>query len=242
MTNLTLLDLGRNQLSALPAGLAKMSKLKVLRLSHNKFTTLPESVCELQRLTDLYIDDNQIQVLPNGIGKLRKLQTFNAARNPIGHLPPAIGTLPLLRHINLNGCPLLPPPHHSINRFPSLLELSARAVLQQSPPSLTPSHPPLLHDRPWRSFSHPDLNHQLTALLSSAQMCAHCAGPLVQTAFFRGRYVVRSGVSVPLKYVLCSDHWTYDDRRISLLFTPRKKLSPPSDNKNAISFKEALEL
>lgn len=93
---LTYLNVGRNQLSSLPACLCGLP-LKVLIASNNKLGCLPEEIDQLQRLMELDVSCNEITLLPRQIGRLKSLRDLNIRRNYIQDLPPELVELPLVK-------------------------------------------------------------------------------------------------------------------------------------------------
>ena len=106
---LEILNLSGNALSALPAGLGRLRKLRVLFCSDNQFTTVPEVVGECPQLSMvgfkanrirtlpaaalppalrwLILTDNQLEEVPAEIGKCRELQKLMLAGNRLRRLP-----------------------------------------------------------------------------------------------------------------------------------------------------------
>ncbi|XP_069496213.1 leucine-rich repeat and calponin homology domain-containing protein 1 isoform X2 [Ambystoma mexicanum] len=93
---LTYLNVGRNQLSSLPACLCGLP-LKVLIASNNKLGCLPEEIDQLQHLMELDVSCNEITLLPRQIGRLKSLRELNIRRNYIQDLPPELVELPLVK-------------------------------------------------------------------------------------------------------------------------------------------------
>ncbi|KAM4796009.1 leucine-rich repeat and calponin homology domain-containing protein 1 [Rhinophrynus dorsalis] len=93
---LTYLNIGRNQLSSLPACLCGLP-LKVLIASNNKLGSLPEEIGQLQQLMELDISCNEITSLPQQIGLLKSLRELNLRRNYLKVLPQEIVDLPLVK-------------------------------------------------------------------------------------------------------------------------------------------------
>eukprot|EP00741_Cyanophora_paradoxa_P020675 tig00021290_g19956.t1 len=110
--NIRVLDLSRNQLTSIPgAELAKLTNLEVLRLDNNKLTALPPEIGRLATLKELYVRDNQLTVLPPEIGRLAALEALSVIDNKLAALPPEIGRLAALKELGVSGNQLtaLPP-------------------------------------------------------------------------------------------------------------------------------------
>ncbi len=122
--NITLLDLGHNELSEIPQEIFELKNLECLILTQNAITTISPNVsnhcaltkldlsfnriqhlpCELFnliRLTKLYLAGNKIEVLPEQIEKLTRLKHLDLNTNSIRSLPDSIGDLFNLRLLNL---------------------------------------------------------------------------------------------------------------------------------------------
>ncbi len=129
---LEILDLSGNALTALPADLARLHRLRILFCSDNPFTELPAVLGQCARLEMvgfkanrirtvpaaalpanlrwLILSDNRIAELPPEIGRCTRLQKLMLAGNRLTSLPPAMARcreLELLR-ISANRLPALP--------------------------------------------------------------------------------------------------------------------------------------
>lgn len=95
----TSLNLSGNDLSSLPATLAKCSQLTRLDLSRNRFSTIPPAVLELVSLRFLAFDSNLLADLPRGLFRLTQLTELRLANNQIVTLTEDFGQL-----IQLSRC------------------------------------------------------------------------------------------------------------------------------------------
>ena len=106
--------------------------LTVLDLSDNLLRTLPSNFSDLTALTSLKLDSNQLSDLPFRFGRLQSLRDFSCTNNKLKTLPASFSRL-RLRTLDLFGNEFLSVgPDTAINKlgsFPSLLELSARAIV-----------------------------------------------------------------------------------------------------------------
>ncbi|KAG8452319.1 hypothetical protein GDO86_004214 [Hymenochirus boettgeri] len=93
---LTYLNIGRNQLSTLPACVCGLP-LKVLIANNNKLGSLPEEIGQLQQLMELDVSCNEITSLPQQIGLLKSLRDLNVRKNYLKVLPQEIVELPLVK-------------------------------------------------------------------------------------------------------------------------------------------------
>lgn len=63
--------------------------LELLNLSHNQLINLPAGLARLSKLRKLFINDNQITFtgLPSGVSRLNDLEVFNASNNLLENIP-----------------------------------------------------------------------------------------------------------------------------------------------------------
>jgi len=116
-----------NQLSVLPASLARLTRLRYLNIGENAFETLPECVCSMAGLIELRISGNRLSELPGAVSRLSRLRELHARNNRLGTLPRAIGQLAELRQIDLRGNPVTHLPEELAN-MPRLEKLDLRWV------------------------------------------------------------------------------------------------------------------
>jgi internalin A len=103
LTALTLLDLSGNQLTAVPDWVGDLTALTSLDLSRNQLTAVPESVGKLTALTSLDLRGNQLTVLPESVGKLTALTSLDLRGNQLTVLPESVGKLTALTLLDLSG-------------------------------------------------------------------------------------------------------------------------------------------
>jgi len=143
---LEVLDLSGNQLSELPADLARLHRLRILFCSDNRFTQLPPALGACAQLEMvgfkanqisevpgaalppalrwLILTDNRIAALPDAIGRCTRLQKLMLAGNRLRELPASLAHctgLELLR-ISANDFEVLPP---VLEHLPQLSWLAA---------------------------------------------------------------------------------------------------------------------
>ncbi|KRF78313.1 uncharacterized protein Dvir_GJ14282, isoform B [Drosophila virilis] len=81
-------DFARNQLSAFPPGLQRMSNLVTeLVLAHNVIASVPTFISQFTRITFLNLSNNVIKDLPPEFGLLNTLRELNIANNRFEYLP-----------------------------------------------------------------------------------------------------------------------------------------------------------
>lgn len=99
-TQLNVLDVSENRLSALPSGFEGLQSLNCLNLGRNPFVDnqnaecignllkgLPDCFCQLYAVTLLSIDGNRLQNLPDNFGDLQSLKMLNLCDNQLELLP-----------------------------------------------------------------------------------------------------------------------------------------------------------
>lgn len=123
-TKCTNLSANDNALTSV-AGLARMTQLKVVQLGSNKLTAFPDDVLALAHLDTLGLYNNAIPSLPSGIGRLANLTFLNLGTNSIEHLPSEIGTIPRLKTLYLHENKLVALPV-TLRNLPLLENLGLR--------------------------------------------------------------------------------------------------------------------
>ncbi|GAB0134004.1 hypothetical protein EsDP_00002391 [Epichloe bromicola] len=123
---LEMIDVHGNNISALPAGMETMSRLRILNLNENKLEMIAfDSLCKLP-LTELLIRKNRLSgvLIQQPIEGLPLLQTLDASANQLTHLVPHESkiSLPAIHSISLsvNRLQCLP----DMTGWTSLLRLS----------------------------------------------------------------------------------------------------------------------
>ncbi|KAJ7315645.1 GTP-binding protein of the rab [Desmophyllum pertusum] len=118
LTEVKILDLSHNNLTAIPKPL---TNLTTLILSHNRLAQLPEIVVELINLIRLHVDSNQLYLLPTSIKQLKKLQVLDLSNNKLKILCiEDISSLKHLEELYVGGNPL------TLGVIGSLMELLAK--------------------------------------------------------------------------------------------------------------------
>ncbi|XP_067084062.1 CCR4-NOT transcription complex subunit 6-like isoform X1 [Osmerus mordax] len=83
LTHLTALHINDNNLSRIPADIAKLPRLLYLNLSSNKLRSLPAELGNMVSLRELLLNNNLLRVLPYELGRLFQLQTLGLKGNPL---------------------------------------------------------------------------------------------------------------------------------------------------------------
>lgn len=65
------------------------TKLEYLNVSRNQLTALPSSITRITSLKKIYVNSNQLyfEGIPAGIGKLHNLEVFSASYNNLEMIP-----------------------------------------------------------------------------------------------------------------------------------------------------------
>jgi Leucine-rich repeat (LRR) protein len=100
-TRLRRLELGGNQLTALPPEIGVLRDLRTLVVRGNRLTALPPEIGELRQLQSLMIGGNQLARLPTTIGQLQALVELELMNNHLETLPVEISGLQELRNLSV---------------------------------------------------------------------------------------------------------------------------------------------
>ena len=98
-----------NQLTSLPESIGKMKKLRWLQMNSNKLTSLPATISQLVQLEALYHQNNHLTSLPGSIGDLEALRVLSLDSNRLMSLPESSGRLRLMTlHLDSNRLTSVP--------------------------------------------------------------------------------------------------------------------------------------
>ena len=100
--NLTVLNLSKNKLTALPDQFA-FPQLTELDLSKNNFTEFPNVICNSSKMKNLLMSRNKLTDLPECIGNLKQLENLDLWFNLISVLPESLTQLRKLKTLDLRG-------------------------------------------------------------------------------------------------------------------------------------------
>ncbi|KAI6784567.1 Leucine-rich repeat-containing protein-like protein [Emericellopsis cladophorae] len=107
LTSLEILDMHGNNVSALPRGLEKMTRLRILNLSENSIESLSFSQLAQLPLTELLLRKNKLAgtLIEDPVDRLPQLQTLDASVNQLTRLVPlgAAIDLPVLHALSLSA-------------------------------------------------------------------------------------------------------------------------------------------
>lgn len=130
LVRLETLELNGNGVSAIPAGVFKLPKLKrislqknnmqnisdtpighvstlqIIDLSNNDLATVPDSIGRLTNLKEIYLQGNSIVSLPDSMGELKSLMILNVDGNDLTTLPVSLLKDTPVYRIELAGNPV----------------------------------------------------------------------------------------------------------------------------------------
>lgn len=214
------LDLANNQLQILPPEIGLLQHLEELILSRNKLSSLPTSLSGLQSLKRICLDSNNFSELPRPLLQLnpRQLITLEIHSNPkLQFIPAEIVHFSQLARFHIEGCPdalnesqfAAFERENSSKQTPSLLECSARSLIRNRRGVL------------W------SLPQHLKVMLSRAQICSFCSGPMIDCRVVKCRMIKRMERQIPVVSELCCNHWQSEEDRLQALLSPIPKTTPP---------------
>lgn len=119
LQDLAEIDVSVNQLSVIPADISKLKdSLVYLDISHNPLHTLPEAVFSCVKLEDLIAENIGVLGDISNLKNLKELKNLNLGYNCIEKISDELGDLPLTQ-LNLSGVPWVP-----MTSYPSLVMFS----------------------------------------------------------------------------------------------------------------------
>ena len=104
LTNLTVLDLGNNELTSISKETARgLTNLGFLDFHDNKLTEIPNEIYQLTNLTYLSFAHNQITKISTDISQLTNLRALYLHHNNLSHVPKKIARLTKLERLDLDN-------------------------------------------------------------------------------------------------------------------------------------------
>ncbi|CAH3045459.1 unnamed protein product [Porites lobata] len=103
LVNLNSLLLDHNQVTDLPTGMDKLSKLRILSLNSNEMISLPENLRHLNYLRRLFLSGNHIRALPDWFEGFQQLTYLSLENNDMPFFPTEICSLVKLEYLLLAG-------------------------------------------------------------------------------------------------------------------------------------------
>ncbi|KAI9268884.1 hypothetical protein BDA99DRAFT_434786, partial [Phascolomyces articulosus] len=207
LTRLTLLDLSYNRLESLPSSLGRLKHLRQLNLAHNRLTEIPRVIPSLKKLTYLDLSYNMITDVPLSLSMLKHLTHLDLSYSQIDAIPAELLRLSIAT-IKTEGCSQLQQKitefNHSLaHNPPSLAEICARQLVMSR-----------VHQKDTNLPDH------LQNYLDQSKACFYCGEPYFENPVMRYRIVQQhDGSCIPIRYNLCSAHWSDDQDRILALFS-----------------------
>ncbi|KAI8143156.1 hypothetical protein BJV82DRAFT_515268 [Fennellomyces sp. T-0311] len=208
LTRLTLLDLSYNRLETLPSSIRQLKHLRQLNLAHNRLQHIPNALNSLKKLTYLDLSYNTFSDIPLSLTSLANLTYLDLSYSRIDAVPAELLRLSIAT-IKTDGCPQLQIKlseftHSLAHDPPSLAEICARQLA-------TPQK---------RREQQQDLPDHLQSYLGQSKACFYCGEPYFDNPVIRYRIVQQhDGHCMPVRYNLCSAHWSDDQDRILALFS-----------------------
>jgi Leucine-rich repeat (LRR) protein len=93
-TELETLVLADNELSEMSEQIGRLKRLRMLDLGHNQLTRVPDGLADLDGLTDfLYLHDNRLTSLPSCLEKLTNLRYLNISENAFEVFPECVSSM-----------------------------------------------------------------------------------------------------------------------------------------------------
>jgi Leucine-rich repeat (LRR) protein/cold shock CspA family protein len=126
LTQLQVLTIDMNQLTAVPKEIGNLTELKRLCVTHNRLTSVPSSLGNLVLLTELRLGQNKLQGLPCELGNLTLLERLQLTENELTELPDSLGNLTQLKELRL-GINLLKAVPETFGNLTQLTELHLRS-------------------------------------------------------------------------------------------------------------------
>lgn len=102
LENLEELELLGTEMVDVPAGIARLPKLRRLDLGNmKKMKTVPESVCALGKLEWLRIGNGSINKVPEGVTRMSGLREIELQSTSVSKLPAGMAKMPSLKKVNV---------------------------------------------------------------------------------------------------------------------------------------------
>ncbi|KAF0310088.1 Protein flightless-1 [Amphibalanus amphitrite] len=153
------------------------TRLEVLNVCRNQLTALPPSLCKLTNIRRLYVNDNRLDFngVPAGMGKLAALEVFSAAHNRLEMIPEGLCRCGALKKLILasNRLVTLPDTIHLISDSLEVLDL------RDNPDLIFPPRPASMKQGAGVEFYNVDfsLHNQLRQAGAAKDLPPSMAGP-----------------------------------------------------------------
>ncbi|KAG2216947.1 hypothetical protein INT45_001418 [Circinella minor] len=246
LTRLTLLDLSYNRLESLPSSIGHLKHLRQLNLAHNRLAEIPRVIPTLKKLTYLDLSYNMFTEVPLSLSMLKHLTHLDLSYSHIDAVPAELLRLSIAT-IKTEGCPQLQEKvaeftHSLAHNPPSLAEICARQMAvshniindngdnrssnkkkktnKKQRSSSSSSKKRSIFDQEKQQEQPEDLPDHLQNYIDQSKACFYCGEPYFDNPVMRYRIVQQhDGSCIPIRYNLCSAHWSDDQDRILALFS-----------------------
>lgn len=116
LTDLHVLILWKNRLTAVPDCLRELTQLQILNLSHNKLTAVPDWLGELTQLQPLNLSSNQLTAVPDSLRELTQLRELDLRSNRLTAVPDWLAEMPSLKSLYIWDNPITQPPPEQLGK------------------------------------------------------------------------------------------------------------------------------
>jgi Leucine-rich repeat (LRR) protein len=127
------LDLSKQHLEQIPAGVFMLTNLQELNLSRNKIKSIPSEIKNLKSLRIIDLSSNKLTTLQAEIGTLTHLQKLILKHNKISSLPAEMGLLLSLTELDLWGNRIISFPAQMAALRNTLKKIDMRGITIKTP-------------------------------------------------------------------------------------------------------------
>ncbi|MEI6766816.1 MAG: leucine-rich repeat domain-containing protein [Bacteroidota bacterium] len=127
------LDLSKQHLEQIPAGVFMLANLQEMNLSHNKIKSIPCEIKSLKNLRIIDLSSNKLITLPAEIGTLTYLQKLYLKHNKISTLPIEMALLISLSELDLWGNRIIRFPAQMASLRNTLKKIDMRGITIKTP-------------------------------------------------------------------------------------------------------------
>ncbi|CAK7327596.1 unnamed protein product [Dovyalis caffra] len=125
LSQLIVLNVSNNKLSALPAAVGELPMLKLLDASFNLIQKLPDEIGSATSLVKFDCSGNQLKELPSSLGRCLDLSDLKASNNSITSLPEDLARCSKLTKVDVEGNKLKVLPGNLLASWTLLTEFNA---------------------------------------------------------------------------------------------------------------------
>ncbi len=84
----------------------QLTNLRIIDLGFNNIEAIPPEIKTFESLVALYLNNNPLKTVPVEIAQCKKLKTLDLSETLVSWLPREMAQLKFLQEVNLNNCPL----------------------------------------------------------------------------------------------------------------------------------------